>query len=180
MKNLILSFSLLVFLLTGCSITDKQTKINNYQNNNEKPEQIIVSTSSKAETKNDFEMLSYVNNENSFSISYPKDWTAKEGKEFDYAFHIFFSKGSAQFGILPQGELDRGIPQVKPVEKKISIDNKQAIQKEWKLDNGNILIIINFLDYPKNWNKNNRFDITGQQKDIEMFDKMISSFKFVE
>jgi len=180
MKKHILSFSLLILLLTGCSISNKQTKIDNYQNINEKLGNATSSTSVNNLPDKNVSMLTYINKNNNFSIGYPKNWTYKEGKEFNYAFHIFFSNENSQFGILPQGELDRGLPQNKPVEKKITINNKEAIRKDWKLENGNILIIINFLDYPKTWNKNNRIDITGQQKDIEMFDKIIDSFNFVE
>jgi len=201
MKKHILSFFLLTVLLASCSTnqtvnkaipnkadqaannvkTDiQQPKINNSQNINEKPENIVAITTEKILSDEKFDILTYVNKENNFSIEYLKDWTYKEGKEFNYAFHVFFSQEKLQFGILPQGELDRGLPQSQPIEKKITISNKSAIRKDWKLDNGNILIIINFLDYPKTWNKSNRIDITGQQNDIEIFEKMINSFKFVE
>lgn len=202
MKKHILSFFLLTILLTGCSTNqtvknqtvpnnaDKDTnnaktdiqqpKINNSQNINEKQENIVATTTKKVVSDEKFNMLTYMNQENNFSIEYLKDWTYKEGKEFNYAFHVFFSKEKSQFGILPQGELDRGLPQSKPEEKKITISNKDAIRRDWKLDNGDILIIINFLDYPTTWNKSNRIDITGQQNEIEIFEKMINSFKFVE
>ncbi|MFH0819668.1 MAG: hypothetical protein V1892_01410 [bacterium] len=203
MKKHILSFFSLILLLTGCTtnqaVTNKTTspnitndaskntsteiqqpKINNSQTIDEKLENKTTSTTTNENLNKEVVMLTYSNKANNFSINYPKSWTFKEGKEFDYAFHIFFSSGVAQFGILPQGELDRGLPQNKPDEKKISIDGKSAIEKNWKLENGNILRIINFLDFPKTWNKNNRIEITGQQKDIEMFDKMLESFKFVE
>lgn len=143
-------------------------KINNSQNINEKQE------------NQQSNMITYTNKENGFSINYPKGWTYKEGKEFDYAFHVFFSKEDSHFGILPQGELDYGLPQSKPIEKKITINGKEAIRKDWKLSNGNILIIINFLDYPETWNENNRIDIAGSQNYIEEFEHMINSFKFVE
>jgi len=123
-------------------------------------------------------MITYANKNNNFKINYPKDWTYNEGQEFNYAFHVFFSKGTAQFGVLPKGEVDRGLQLGEPIKKEIIINNQKAIRKDWTLDNGNFLIIINFLDYPATWNENNRLDITGEQKDVKIFEKMIKSFKF--
>lgn len=122
----------------------------------------------------------YVNKNINFNINYPKDWTYKEGLEFDYAFHVFFSEGSSEFGILPKGELDHELPKDKPTEKNITIDGNNAIRKDWTLDNDNVLIVINFSSYPSSWNEDNRIEIFGPQDNIEVFNEMIDSIKFVD
>jgi hypothetical protein len=199
MKNRILSFSLLVFLLSGCSINQatesekavlekpseiinskpetREQKINS--NQKEVAENNDATTSPEKILKDD-EILGYINKKNNFSIDYPKDWIAKEGLTADNFFTIFFSKGKTQFGVLPKGGLDFGLPFEKPAVKKITLDNKKAVRQEWQLKDGNFLIIINFLEFPQTWDKDNRFNITGKQNEIAIFDKMIKSFRFVE
>lgn len=122
--------------------------------------------------------LSYTNKDNNFTINYPENWTYKEGSEFSYAFHVFFSSGESSFGILPKGELDYGLPRVKPIETSIILGGKPAIRKDYLQDNGNILIIINFSDYPDSWNENNRIQISGPQSMLELFNEMLNTFTF--
>ncbi len=124
--------------------------------------------------------LEFSKPEMAFSLRHPQDWTRSEGEAFG-AYHAFFSNSDsgARMGVLPKGELDFGLPS-DPTLTETMVGGKKAEQRLWKLDDGKVLVFVQLSEYPDAWNQDNRIQFSGQESEMETFQKMLSSFRFLE
>ena len=140
----------------------------------------IAKTSAEEEDESALSGGTYRDAHYQFAVDFPQGWVIQNtGHEEEQPIIGFIDLKGNGLSFLPRGEIQTLFPLQPTRTTEVLIDGRQAIRKEWDIENGEMRIKINVKgNYPPSWNEENLIYISVNNKEqLSLLDQMLESIQ---